>query len=366
MDMHIDDINDLPQSKTEKMEDHDGFEIRGIMAVPIRNNSNRVIGIVQLLNKIDRKMFSDSDVNLVKALSIFFGLGVHNCRMYEDACTLMAKQSVALECLSYHAAASQEETDKLLQSEIPTSVDYDLYSFGFSDFNLTDYDTVKATVRMFIDCGVTKRFSVSYETGKMEKYVNDIEMFALLVACLCHDLDHRGTNNAFQSKVESPLAQLYSTSTMEHHHFDQCIMILNSDCNNIFSSLSSQEYRRVVKIIESAILSTDLALYFKKKNQFMELVNKGEQNWGEPSKRDLLRGMMMTACDVAAITKPWEIQKEVALLVAGEFFEQGDLERSRLNLEPMAMMDRTKKDDLPKMQVGFIDSICLPLYKVCI
>lgn len=43
----------------------------------------------------------------------------------------------------------------------------------------------------------------------------------------------------------------------------------------------------------------------------------------------------MTACDVAAITKPWEIQKEVALLVAGEFFEQGDLERSRLNLEPM-------------------------------
>lgn len=64
-------------------------------------------------------------------------------------------------------------------------------------------------------------------------------------------------------RVESPLAQLYSTSTMEHHHFDQCIMILNSDCNNIFSSLSSQEYRKVVKIIESAILSTDLALYFK-------------------------------------------------------------------------------------------------------
>lgn len=37
--------------------------------------------------------------------------------MYEDACTLMAKQSVALECLSYHAAASQEETDKLLVSK---------------------------------------------------------------------------------------------------------------------------------------------------------------------------------------------------------------------------------------------------------
>ena len=30
------------------------------------------------------------------------------------------------------------------------------------------------------------------------------------------------------------------------------------------------------------------------------------------------------------------------------------------------MMDRKKKDDLPKMQVGFIDGICLPIYKVCL
>ena len=52
-------------------------------------------------------------------------------------------------------------------------------------------------------------------------------------------MDHRGTNNAFQSKVESPLAILYSTSTMEHHHFDQCVMILNSDGNNIFQVSSS-------------------------------------------------------------------------------------------------------------------------------
>lgn len=73
-----------------------------------------------------------------------------------------------------------------------------------------------------------------FKTGKMERFMNDLEMLGLLVACLCHDLDHRGTNNAFQTKTESPLAILYSTSTMEHHHFDQCVMILNTDSNNIF------------------------------------------------------------------------------------------------------------------------------------
>ena len=30
-------------------------------------------------------------------------------------------------------------------------------------------------------------------------------------------------------RIESPLAQLYGTSTMEHHHFDHSIMILNSE-----------------------------------------------------------------------------------------------------------------------------------------
>jgi len=40
--------------------------------------------------------------------------------------------------------------------------------------------------------------------------------------------------------------------------------------------------------------------------------------------------------------------------------------RSRLCLclHFQAMMDRERKDELPQMQVGFIDVICLPLYKV--
>jgi hypothetical protein len=81
---------------------------------------------------------------------------------------------------------------------------------------------------------VAQTMFAMFKTGKMERFMSDLEMLGLLVACLCHDLDHRGTNNAFQTKTESPLAILYSTSTMEHHHFDQCVMILNTDSNNIF------------------------------------------------------------------------------------------------------------------------------------
>lgn len=52
--------------------------------------------------------------------------------MYENACKLMAKQKVALECLSYHATAPHDQTMKLVQDEIPSAEAYTLYSFTFS------------------------------------------------------------------------------------------------------------------------------------------------------------------------------------------------------------------------------------------
>lgn len=73
----------------------------------------------------------------------------------------------------------------------------------------------------------------------------------------------------------SPLAVLYSTSTMEHHHLDQCIMILSEDSNNILQSLSPEQYKKCMYLIEHAILSTDLAIYFRKKNRFITMVDNG-------------------------------------------------------------------------------------------
>ncbi|KAH8281706.1 hypothetical protein KR054_002433 [Drosophila jambulina] len=140
--------------------------------------------------------------------------------------------------------------------------------------------------------------------------------------------------------------KLYST-TMKHHHFDQCLMILNSPGNQIHANLSSDDYCRVIRVLECAILSTDLGVYFKNRGPFLESVQ-------QP--RALLRAMSMTVCDLSAITKPWEIEKRVAGdLVSSEFFEQRDMEKQELNITPI-------KDELPMIQVNIVDSICLPIY----
>lgn len=41
-----------------------------------------------------------------------------------------------------------------------------------------------------------------------------------------------------------------------------------------------------MKIVETAILSTDLAMYFKKRNSFMELVENGEFDWQSEDKKE--------------------------------------------------------------------------------
>ena len=53
----------------------------------------------------------------------------------------------------------------------------------------------------------------------------------------------------------------------------------------MLQGLSTDDYRRVMKVVEEAILSTDLALYFRKKDLFLETANSGEIDWQENGKK---------------------------------------------------------------------------------
>lgn len=96
----------------------------------------------------------------------------------------MAKQKVALECLSYHATATQNQTEDLIKDHIPSAEAYTLYSFTFNgqwmerefthsdinslsllDFELSDDDTCRATIRMFLQCNLVQQFHVPYDVS---------------------------------------------------------------------------------------------------------------------------------------------------------------------------------------------------------
>ena len=46
-----------------------------------------------------------------------------------------------------------------------------------------------------------------------------------------------GTNNSYQLATNSPLAKLYSSSTLERHHLNQALIILNLEGHRILDTL---------------------------------------------------------------------------------------------------------------------------------
>uniref|UniRef100_A0AAQ5Z847 Phosphodiesterase n=1 Tax=Amphiprion ocellaris TaxID=80972 RepID=A0AAQ5Z847_AMPOC len=354
---------------TSENPDHTSNQIKSLLCTPIRNGKkDKVIGVCQLVNKMDEasgsvKAFNRNDEQFLEAFAIFCGLGIQNTQMYETVERAMAKQEVTLEVLSYHASAAEEESyssvhiTAIMFASIVATDCHLLRSCrrvgGFSLCLLFSPPFCRPTVLPFLYLPVRL----------LQNNLSDVEVLALMIATLSHDLDHRGVNNSYIQRSDHPLAQLYCHSTMEHHHFDQCLMILNSPGNQILSGLSLDEYKATLKMIERAILATDLALYMKRRGEFFELTKNSQFVWEDEHHRDLLRSMLMTACDISAITKPWPVQKRIAELVATEFFEQGDKERRELNIEPIDLMNREKRDKIPSMQVSFIDAICIQLYE---
>ncbi|XP_055759997.1 dual 3',5'-cyclic-AMP and -GMP phosphodiesterase 11A-like isoform X1 [Salvelinus fontinalis] len=397
--VNISDVCQDPRFDAEA-DQASGFHIRSVLCVPIWNRTHQIIGVAQILNRLDRRTFNDADQRLFEAFVIFCGLGINNTMMYNQVKKTWAKQSVALDMLSYHATCSKVEVDRLKAAKIPLSSELGIEEFHFNDFSLDNDAMITASLRMFLELGAVQKFKIDYDvlcrwlltvrknyrtvayhnwrhafnvcqcmflmitTAGFQDVLSDAETLALMVGCLCHDLDHRGTNNAFQAKTGSALALLYGTSaTLEHHHFNHAVMILQSEGHNIFANLCSKEYSSMMQLLKQAILSTDLTLHFQRRSKFFDRVLSGEFSWTDEAHRELLRSMLMTACDLGAVTRPWEISKQVAELVTSEFFEQGDRERSELKLTPAAIFDRNRKDELPALQLEWIDGICKPLYQ---
>ncbi|XP_038645243.1 dual 3',5'-cyclic-AMP and -GMP phosphodiesterase 11A-like isoform X2 [Scyliorhinus canicula] len=400
--VNISDAYQDPRFDTEA-DQISGFHTRSVLCVPIWNSGHQIIGVAQVLNRLDGKHFDDDDQRLFEAFVIFCGLGINNTIMYDQVNKSWAKQSVALDVLSYHATCLKTEVDKFKAANLPLVTELSIDEFHFNDFSLDKDAMITAALRMFMELGMVQKFKIDYETlcrwlltvrknyrmvlyhnwrhafnvsqcmfailttADFQELLTDTEVLGLMVGCLCHDLDHRGTNNAFQAKSGSALAQLYGTSaTLELHHFNHAVMILQSEGHNIFASLSSRVYSDIMQLLKQSILATDLTLYFERRMKFFELVNSGEHNWNVKDQREMLRSMLMTACDLGAVTKPWEISRQVAELVTSEFFEQGDRERSELKLTPSAIFDRNRKDELPRLQLEWIDGICVPLYEALV
>uniref|UniRef100_A0A8C6XUL2 Phosphodiesterase n=2 Tax=Naja naja TaxID=35670 RepID=A0A8C6XUL2_NAJNA len=368
-----------------------GYTTRNILCMPIVSRGS-VIGVVQMVNKLTGSAFSKTDENNFKMFAVFCALALHCANMYHRIHHSECIYRVTMEKLSYHSVCTAEEWKNLMDCKLPSQLCRDIEQFHFDIGPYEDFWPAIFIYMIHQSCGVgcfdmekLCRFTMSvkknyrrvpYHNWKHaitvahcmyvilqhnHKTFTDLERRGLLVACLCHDLDHRGYSNSYLQKFDHPLAALYSTSTMEQHHFSQTVSILQLEGHNIFSNLNSNEYEQVLEIIRKAIIATDLALYFGNRKQLEELQQTRSLNLKNQAHRDRVIGLMMTSCDLCSVTKLWHVTRLTANDIYAEFWAEGD-EMKKLGIQPIPMMDRDKKDEVPQGQIGFYNAVALPCY----
>nr|CAD7448724.1 unnamed protein product [Timema bartmani] len=382
-----------------------GFRTKSILCFPIRDECGGIVGVAQLCNKLARGgHFTQMDEEAAMALSVYCGICIAHSLAYGRVRDAQARSRISNELLMYHMKVANVELKGLMESAELADLE-GFNEFSFSPRVILEADTPRHVYKMFHNLGLIHKFRINKETLArfilfVKKGYRDVsyhnwmhafsvthfaylllrnlhlcegedgsaplmglEALALLVSCLCHDLDHRGTTNSFHTRHGTALACLYSSegSVMEHHHLSQAMCVLNTEGCNVLDSLSRDEYIRCLDLIKDIILATDLASHMAVFEQQRRLAEDGYDGT-DPTQHSLLLSLLMTVSDLSDQTKHWRVSKRIAELIYQEFFSQGDLEKSLGNL-PLDMMDRDKAC-IPELQIQFLTNIVIPLLQV--
>jgi len=199
---------------------------------------------------------------------------------------------------------------------------------------------------------------------KVRQFFTDLDLFGLLIAGLCHDLDHPAFTNSFMIASDHHLALTYNDrSVLENHHASLACHLLRGESTNIGSGLVAAEQRSLRHIVIEAILATDMAGHSELCRHVLTMDDLHDFDPSNHSDRKSLVTMLIHTSDLSAQCLPWSCASRWEGLIAKEFSEQAEQERAA-GLTPAPFM-QFELDDIKhrsKLQCDFIDFVLIPLW----
>lgn len=110
------------------------------------------------------------------------------------------------------------------------------------------------------------------------------------------------------------------------------------------------------------VLATDMSRHFEIVSKFQARTILGTFTASSTEDRRLFLSMLIKCADISNVVRPTHVASQWSTCLLEEFFKQGDLERTR-GAPISQYMDRTSINK-QKMQLGFIDYIAGPLFRV--
>lgn len=162
-------------------------------------------------------------------------------------------------------------------------------------------------------------------------------------------------------------------SVLENYHLAEAFKLLSKKDYDIFSDLTTDEFKFMRKRIVGLVLATDMSLHTK---QYSYLKMKAESYSIKDGSNvtDILEGLdqsrvieaqqeilniLLHNADISNPTKIFKIYEKWVDKVMNEFWRQGDKEKE-LKLPISFLCDRTTVNPCVA-QIGFIDGIVFPL-----
>ncbi|KND02075.1 uncharacterized protein SPPG_02578 [Spizellomyces punctatus DAOM BR117] len=210
-------------------------------------------------------------------------------------------------------------------------------------------------------CVTQMMYGILHTTKVVEK-LTPADKLILLAACVGHDLDHPGFNNAYQVNARTDLAIIYNdVSPLEMHHCAVLFTILKHPDTNIMSNIPDSTYRDIRKGIIRGILATDMAKHADLLSQMKKYADEGFK-YSDAEQKSCLLQMIIKCADVSNEVRPPDVAEPWVDCLLEEFFEQADHEKAA-GLPFAPFMDREKVTKAGA-QVGFIGFVLIPLYEL--
>lgn len=211
----------------------------------------------------------------------------------------------------------------------------------------------------------------AFQSSKSEAHENKLEpleIAALLITAVIHDVDHPGRTNAFLTNSGNSLAVLYNDrAVLENHHAAFSFKVtLQSKQHNIYQGIDNKTYHNLRSSIVDLVLATDMSKHFEHLAKFKgsQLVAQGDETPNSSSTnltvqcnqeaRMLMKRILVKCADISNASRPLELCKLWASKIAKEYFDQTNEEKEK-NL-PVVFPDFDQHTcNLPRTQVKFID-----------
>jgi len=270
-----------------------GYHTQSILGVPVKDLNGSLLAVIEMVNKdpaLNGGIFSLNDEKIVEAFSFFIGICLdktektHDRDIYVDFVQMMTGGDVFSSKPLPTVIINEVANNPLRSFDADSISDTMLIRYAatyFSDLGIQEFfsitnstlirfllsvreETNKSTVFSWKKASSCVQFTVqALKISGFLPYFTKIELLALVVASLCHDLNFYDSDLHSNTQNDDAYSILFQNkSGKEIYHCEQTIKIITKEEKTIIDNLTLEQETDFMYLLTQYIQSTDMSLHF--------------------------------------------------------------------------------------------------------